>query len=124
MMGGMGADRFEGGGGVDVPIETQRTRRANRRDSLFELRVENAYSTRLHQKIGTPRRVRESRLPAVRGRRINDDACPRRIGNVAVPLAIECVGLIESNSVAKGCKRLQHSAIVGGGAIPIGGDKA
>ena len=55
---------------------------------------------------------------------IDDDARPVGVGDVAVLLALVGVGLVEGDLVAARGECADDPAVVGGRAVPVGGDQA
>ena len=58
------------------------------------------------------------------GRGIDDDLRPLGVGDVAVLLPFEGVGLVESDPMATLGEVADDAAVVGGRAVPVGGDEA
>ncbi len=54
---------------------------------------------------------------------IDDDAGPGGIVHVAMLLAVEGVGLVEGDPVAACVQGAEEAAVVGGGAVPVGGNE-
>ena len=85
--------------------------------------VEHPHAARLDDQVGAPG-VFQGRDDAALVGRIDDDPRPVRVGDVAVLLPFEGVGLVEGDAVAALGERPQDAAVVGGGAVPVGGDEA
>jgi len=106
----------------DIPEGGERALTPQPWNALFEQPIEDADTARLDQEIGVAR-LFESSADTFFGRWIDNDARPIRIGNVAMLLPVECIGLVKGDAMSVGGERLQYAAIVGGGAVPIRRDK-
>ena len=56
--------------------------------------------------------------------RIDDDLRPRRVGDVAVLLPVKGVRLVKGDAMPAPVQRADDAAVVGRGAVPVGGDEA
>ena len=108
---------------VDIPESGERALTPQLRNARFEQPVEHADPARLDQEIGTAGLLQRM-FDTVLGGRIHHDPRPIRVGDVAVFLPVEGVGLVKRDAVTIGGERLQHAAIIGGGAVPVGRDEA
>jgi hypothetical protein len=117
-------DAFERSGRVHVPERHAARRAAQLEHAPLQVRVAHADAARLDHQVGgargreTPVEVRVAvGVP-------HHHARPGRIGDVAVGLALEGVGLVEHHLVAARRQRAQQAAVVSGRSVPVGRDEA
>ena len=124
-MPGRSLHAVERGRRIDVPEGDQRARAAAGRAPRASSSSSNTPTPLALTTRSAPRACSSVRsAAAVVVARVDHDLRPRRIGHVAVLLAVERVGLVERDAVAALVQRADDAAVVGGGAVPVGGDEA
>nr|WP_274708798.1 hypothetical protein [Variovorax sp. S12S4] len=123
-VGRIGLQPVERGGRIDVPEHDARARALQVEHGLFEQRVEHAHAAGLDHQVGAACMLDHAACIGVALARIHDDLRPVRIFHVAVLLAAEGIGLVEAHAVASLVQRTNHAAVIGGGAVPVGGHEA
>jgi hypothetical protein len=116
-------DPIEGRRRVDVPEHHQGARRLQLEHAGLEQRVVDADAAGLDHQVGAAR-LGEDAADPVGGRRIHHHPRPVRIGEVAVLLALERVGLVEGDAMAAASERADDAAVVGRRTVPVGRDQA
>jgi hypothetical protein len=118
------ARAVERGGRVDVPEHHLVVRALVREHARLEELVEDAHAARLDDHVRAPGLLERAQGGALVGAGVDDHPGPGRIGDVAVLLPIERVGLVEGDAVAARGERPEDAAVVGGRAVPVGRDQA
>ena len=140
-VGGVGAHAVDGGGGVDVPDEGHGVRRKFRGDAAFEFGVVAADAGVLDDDVGFAGEGEHAveraaggvgvveraveRVGAGRGVAglVGEGAGEGEVDGVEVLLAAVGVGLGEGDVITEAGEVFVTAAVVGGGAVPIGGDE-
>ena len=109
--------------GIDVPIDRQRAAIGMPQHPFEQFTVEHPDTVRLDHDIG-PAGFGENAVETRLGRGIDHRAKPFGRLDVAMLLAVEGIGLVEGNRMAAIGQSPQDSAVVGGRAVPVGGQDA
>jgi hypothetical protein len=119
----VGGHRVERCRGVHIPEDDCAVRSAQLGDGALQLAVEHTDAAEFYDHVGV-RGGLQRPLHRVDGGLEDGDLRPFRVVDVAVRLALEGVGFVKGELVTARGERLQQAAVIGGGAVPIGGDEA
>ena len=119
----IGAHFVQRRGGIDIPENAQGIGTGALHDAGDQVIVEHAHAARLDHDIGVGGFVHDAG-EALDGGGIDGDARPVGRIDIAMLLPIESVGFVETDVMAATGQFAQDAAIIGGGAVPVGGEEA
>jgi hypothetical protein len=96
----MRGDAVEGRRSIHIPEHGEGSRAYDDRNASFEQCVEGSDPAGLDHEIGGRGFVKRTQHPIFIADRVNHHSRPIRVGNVAMRLSVERIGLIEGDAMA------------------------